>query len=136
MTLQNGSRIATVLRAAAPPAIIMLVAAVLLLLPPAQHSFYPRCPIYELFHLKCPGCGGTRALAALLHGNLFEALHWNALTTLLLPIAAAYGIYYYSKFLKHELARCPHRPLAAIYSAFGIAAAVFAIVRNLPHAAF
>ena len=32
--------------------------------------------------LLCPGCGGTRAVAALLRGHVREALGWNALVAL------------------------------------------------------
>ena len=36
---------------------------------------YPRpCPFLELTGLCCPGCGGTRALRALLHGRIGESL--------------------------------------------------------------
>src|SRR5260370_11583354 len=86
------SRIADILRTAVPSAIIALAAIILLRFPPAQYSFYPRCPIYELLHLQCPGCGATRAIAAVLHGHFLEAMSLNALITLLLPFAAAYGI--------------------------------------------
>ena len=53
-------------------------------------SFYPRCPIFFWLHLSCPGCGGTRALAALLHGRLKEAMHWNAMMVVffLLPLSS------------------------------------------------
>ena len=54
----------------------------LLLLPPSQYSFYPRCPVHALTGLLCPGCGGTRAVAALLRGHVGEALGWNALVAL------------------------------------------------------
>ena len=42
----------------------------LLRFPPETSSFYPRCPVFTWLHVYCPGCGGTRALAALLHGRL------------------------------------------------------------------
>jgi hypothetical protein len=54
--------------------------------PPAEHSFYPRCPFYAVTHLLCPGCGGTRALYELLHFNLRGALAYNALVTALTPL--------------------------------------------------
>ena len=60
---------------------------VLLCFPPAQNNFYPKCPIYKLTHLQCPGCGATRA-AAVLRGDFAEAIHFNALVTLLLPFVA------------------------------------------------
>jgi hypothetical protein len=55
--------------------------------PPAEYSFYPRCPIYLTTHWLCPGCGSTRALHSLLHLDIQSALRYNALFTLLFPIA-------------------------------------------------
>jgi len=55
--------------------------------PPAEYSFYPRCPIYLATHWLCPGCGSTRALHSLLHLDIQSALRYNALFTLLFPIA-------------------------------------------------
>lgn len=37
------------------------------------------CPFYRLFHVRCPGCGMTRALLALLQGDLAMSLQWHAL---------------------------------------------------------
>jgi hypothetical protein len=129
------NRIATISRAVAPPAVITLAAAVLLRFPPRQNSFYPRCPIFEYLHLQCPGCGVTRALAALLRGHLAEAIHFNALTTLLLPFAAAYGVLCYRRFLQHKALRWPQPPPTVIYAALALIA-VFTVLRNLPRHAF
>jgi hypothetical protein len=130
MTLATRSRFVRILCAAAPPAIITLTATILLLFPPEHYSFYPQCPIHEYFHLQCPGCGATRALAALLRGHLTEAMHLNALITLLLPFAVVYGILCYYRVLLGKLQRWPQPPTAAIYSMLAIAA-VFTILRNL-----
>ena len=131
MILWSRSRIVTIARAAAPLAIMALVSALLLLFPPAQFSFYPQCPIHAYLHLECPGCGGTRALAALLHGHCAEALHFNALITLVLPFAAAYGILCYYRFLQHKPLRWPQT--SAIAMSVMIAATIaFTVTRNLP----
>ncbi len=37
------------------------------------------CPIFRLFHLKCPGCGLTRAWLSFLSGDLHSALEQHAL---------------------------------------------------------
>ncbi len=131
MIFRPRSRIADTLRTAAPPAIIALVIAILLRFPPDQYSFYPQCPIHEFLHLQCPGCGGTRAVAALLRGHLAQAMQLNALVTLLLPFAAAYGIFCYGRLLQRKAIRWPHPPPAALFAAFSLAA-VFTAVRNLP----
>lgn len=52
----------------------------------ARTHAFPKCPFYSVFHLHCPGCGSQRALSALLHGNVFFALHENALMLLFLPL--------------------------------------------------
>jgi hypothetical protein len=130
MTVAASSRVAMTLRAAVPPAILALTVSTLLLFPPEHYSFYPRCTIHEYLHLQCPGCGATRAIAALLRGHFAEAMHLNALITLLLPLAAAYGIPCYYRFLLGKPQRWPQPPPTAIYSTLAIAA-IFTILRNL-----
>jgi hypothetical protein len=128
-------RIAGILRVAVPPAVVALAAILLLRFPPAQYSFYPRCPIHELLHLQCPGCGATRAVAALLHGHFIEAMNLNALITLLLPFAAAYGILCYGRLLQRNSICWPQPPPAVIYTALTLAT-VFTVIRNLPPHSF
>jgi len=110
----------------------ILTAAILLRFPPTQFSFYPQCPIYHYLHLQCPGCGATRALAALLRGHLGAALHLNALITLLIPVVASYAVVCYRHLLRREPFRWPQLPSAGIYATI-VVAIVFTIARNLPH---
>ncbi len=53
--------------------------------PNVPNSVLPRCPFHALTGLWCPGCGMTRALHALVHGDLLLALHMNPLGMLMLP---------------------------------------------------
>ena len=131
MTPASGNRIANLSRSAAPLALAGLAATTLLVLPPAQDNFYPQCPIYNSLHLLCPGCGTTRAFAALLRGHLQEALRLNALTTLMLPIVIAYAIRSYRHFLNREPMRWPRLPSSILYAVAAIAV-IFTIARNLP----
>jgi hypothetical protein len=138
MNPTSRKRIADALRTAAPPAVIalgILVIVVLLRFPPAQYNFYPQCPIHELTHLQCPGCGATRAVAALLRGHLAEAMRLNALVTLLLPFVAAWGIVCYRRVLQRKPIRWAQPPPAVLYAAFTLAA-VFTVIRNLPRHSF
>ena len=49
-------------------------------------STFPPCPFWSLTGKFCPGCGTTRALLALLHGELFSAIAWNPLLVLIVPL--------------------------------------------------
>lgn len=37
----------------------------------------PVCALNDMFDVRCPLCGGTRCCAALLQGNIAEALYYN-----------------------------------------------------------
>lgn len=51
---------------------------------PNDHIF-PKCMFFQLTGLQCPGCGSQRAIHQLLHGNLVEAYHYNALLVMSIP---------------------------------------------------
>jgi hypothetical protein len=53
---------------------------------PRTSRLMPPCPLHALTGLYCPGCGSTRALHQLLHGNLAGALHFNPLTVFAVPV--------------------------------------------------
>lgn len=49
------------------------------------------CPIRLVTGRLCPGCGMTRAMAALLQGNLSEACRQNRLVPIVIPVLIVYG---------------------------------------------
>ena len=55
---------------------------------PLEVHFYPRCPLFVVTGIYCPGCGALRAGHALLHGRLLTALDYNALLVLAAPFLA------------------------------------------------
>ena len=115
------------LRLARPALAVAAAGSVYILLlrfPPGQYSVYPACPIHQFTGLLCPGCGATRALAALLHGDIRTAFHLNALLVASIPFALAYA------------ALAPHQrpgaelPKAAAWT-LAFAATAFTIARNI-----
>lgn len=42
--------------------------------------FISECYIRTKFGIYCPGCGGTRAFTALLHGDIIKSLKYNPIT--------------------------------------------------------
>jgi len=55
---------------------------------PLEVHFYPRCPLFVMTGIYCPGCGALRAGHALLHGHLLTALDYNALLVVAAPFLA------------------------------------------------
>jgi hypothetical protein len=67
-------------------------AAFLYLVDPAASSAYPRCALREIAGLECPGCGSLRAGHAWLHGRVGEAVAWNPLTLVGVPLVLLLGV--------------------------------------------
>jgi len=61
-------------------------AAYLFVFTPGSAGFFPLCPFRALTGFTCPGCGATRALHQLLHGNLIAAFELNPLLMLAIPV--------------------------------------------------
>jgi len=100
---------------------------------PAQHAFFPKCVFYWATGLFCPGCGSQRAVHALLHGHLGEALGQNALVVLALPYLGYVGVrraLEVSGRIARRTAAAPLPPAVAV----GLVAVVigFMVLRNLP----
>jgi hypothetical protein len=55
---------------------------------PSENPFYPRCLSYTLTGLHCPGCGTTRSLHAALNGHFRQALAYNLLMPIIVPLFA------------------------------------------------
>jgi hypothetical protein len=55
---------------------------------PSRQSLFPQCQFHRLTGWWCPGCGGTRALHQLLHGEFVAAFLLNPLLVLALPVLA------------------------------------------------
>lgn len=101
--------------------------------PSAPDSPFPACMFYTATGWHCPGCGLTRCLHALAHGDLAQAFSMNPLllTLLLLtPLFVAWRLAWQPRWL---------RPVAGWMSTatFWIGLlALYGLARNLPWAAF
>nr|WP_230380102.1 DUF2752 domain-containing protein [Kaistella gelatinilytica] len=52
---------------------------------PQSNSFLLKCPFKFFTGYDCPGCGGQRALHALLHGKFRQAFSYNPLFIVAIP---------------------------------------------------
>ena len=101
---------------------------------PATHRFYPVCQFHRLTGLNCPGCGMTRALYALLHGNFPAALRDNALFVLVLGALVVRGAWFSWNKSLHRV-NGEFFPVKFLWPLLA-AALVFTVLRNLLAFAF
>ena len=76
-------------RFAARAGLVILLAVVIatfFLFDPSETRYFPRCPVFALTGLKCPGCGTSRALHAVLHYRFAEVWRFNAALPALLVL--------------------------------------------------
>ncbi len=103
----------------------------LFLINPSTTPIFPPCPFYAITGLYCPICGLTRALHQLLHGNLLNALHFNALLVVSLPLIAWFLWPYAFSLLTGKSRRI--RTLSPAWQvAVLLVLLVYGVIRNIP----
>lgn len=97
--------------------------------PNAAGSLLPPCPFHWLTGIYCPGCGATRALHALVHGDMAAALAMNPLLVVALPVVVL--------MLAHVAGWLPARWLGLVRRLsdarpWAVLIISYAVLRNLP----
>jgi len=83
--------------------------------------YLPPCPFHVLTGMHCPGCGSTRALHKLVHGDVLSAVRFNPLTILATPVI----IFLILRKDRTVLTAMPSWILIGIIITFGV-------LRNIP----
>jgi hypothetical protein len=100
---------------------------------PSTAKFFPSCFFHSLTGLYCPGCGSTRALHALLHGDLVAAIRFNPLFVVAGFPALTYAIATHAvRLLRPSIAISAVRVRLGLTFAIPILALVFTVLRNIP----
>ena len=118
------------------PLIILLVAALLLVLglvyyalDPSSSTLFPRCTFLSLTGYKCPGCGSQRFIHSMLHGDITQALHYNAYLMGALPIIAIYLLNDYTKLFPQWVDDILKHPVTI--TALVVSMIVWSVLRNI-----
>lgn len=86
----------------------------------------PKCTIHRLTGLHCPGCGSTRAVHAIASGRIREAIAFNPLFVLALPLIVA-GLVWQRNRERHG-----RRALPGLAWSIFVLLIVYTLARNLP----
>jgi hypothetical protein len=109
--------------------------AVLYAFPPTETSLYPKCFLFRYTGLHCPGCGSTRALHSLLHGEVRQALAYNLFVPFLVPYLGVRGFRsWYAAMRRRPLP--PWRAPVWVVWLFLLSLIGYGVLRNLPFAPF
>ncbi|MCA1578484.1 MAG: DUF2752 domain-containing protein [Acidobacteria bacterium] len=98
---------------------------------PGRTGFFPVCVFRLLTGLTCPGCGTTRALHAILHGELETAFMLNPLLLLASPLLVYAFMRYSVTVMRGGVPRKNAVPAPYLYALFFVLMG-FWIFRNTP----
>jgi hypothetical protein len=98
---------------------------------PGRSGFFPVCPFRAMTGFTCPGCGTTRGLHKLFHGDVIGAFQLNPLMMLLLPILFYVLIRYTSAAMRGRSLNMNRLDAKYIWMLFA-AVLSFWIFRNTP----
>lgn len=105
---------------------------------PSTSRFYPVCLFHSLTGFHCAGCGGLRAVHALLNGQLAESISYNPLLIIVGPLFLLALIA--KKKLRLLLLSDPKREMRDQIQYFTPAVVItvigYTILRNLPFPPF
>ncbi|MED5382096.1 MAG: DUF2752 domain-containing protein [Verrucomicrobiota bacterium] len=110
-------------------------AGALFFLDPTKLAFFPKCAFHMATGYSCPGCGSSRALHQLTHGNVLEAVRLNPGVMFLLGM----GVTDFGRYIRSTMQAKPFRTLFAnVRLVIGLVAGMllYAVARNLPWAPF
>jgi len=112
---------------------ILLVAAGALLLlyffVEPKNGILPKCFFHELTGLYCPGCGVQRSFHALLNGHILNAIDYNLLFILFLPLIIFF-ILAFSLGRKHPSTSFIYKPIFSFTVVIVVVS--FWVLRNIP----
>ncbi|MCC6164214.1 MAG: DUF2752 domain-containing protein [Acidobacteria bacterium] len=117
----------TLKTAATAAVFIAAVGVALYVFDPTRHTLTPPCPYLTLTGFACPGCGITRALHLLLHGEVALAFAYNPWAFISGPALAAFAL-----LPSMADARRTVRARTAIAWAMVVVTVAFWIWRNTP----
>ena len=111
--------------------LLLAGAAYLFVFEPGKSGFFPACPFRLLTGFTCPGCGSTRALHQILHGDFAGAFMLNPLLLLAIPFLLFVLLRYSVIVMRGGAPRPNALPAPVIYGLFVIIVS-FWIFRNTP----
>ena len=94
------------------------------------------CMFHQITGFYCSGCGASRALRSILHFDFYQALRYNAIFTICLPLFAVYFTSLSVSYIRFGKDRVSEKISMKIIYIFVAAAIAYGILRNVPAFSF
>ncbi|MEP6741962.1 MAG: DUF2752 domain-containing protein [bacterium] len=98
---------------------------------PGKSGFFPVCPFRALTGFTCPGCGSTRGMHALMHGDIAAAFKFNPLLVLSLPFLLYAFVRFTNAAIRGQMLPANKLEAKYIWTIF-VVVLFFWIFRNTP----
>lgn len=97
---------------------------------PSDTNIFPKCPVFAMTGIYCPGCGSQRAAHQILNGNIIEGIRHNYMIALLVVVLLYQGfIYIMNEFFNKKIPNLLHK--SKITNSILIIVILFWILRNI-----
>ena len=93
------------------------------------------CVFQVITHKYCPGCGASRMMVSLIHGDILAAAQYNLLLLVLLPFGLVYGTIKSIQYIRYGEFRTSKFDSIMWIILFALAI-IFSVMRNLPQFSF
>lgn len=100
--------------------------------PSDNGTSFLRCPSNLLFKINCPGCGTQRAIHHLLHLEITEAFHFNALFVLFSPLILVVFLLLIYNFIFNKSVKIPLLSNKYFLITLLVIIVLFGVLRNIP----
>ena len=94
------------------------------------------CMFHQITGFYCSGCGASRALRSILHFDFYQALRYNAILTLCLPLFAVYFTSLSVSCIRFGKDRVSEKISMKIVWIFIALALIYGVLRNIPALSF
>ena len=94
------------------------------------------CMFHRITGLYCSGCGSSRALRSILHFDFYQALRYNAIFTVGLPLLGAYFSVLAVSYIRFGKDRISQKIPMKLVWVFIAVALIYGVLRNIPMFAF
>jgi hypothetical protein len=89
------------------------------------------CPIHEMFHVDCPGCGLSRMIFSIIELDFYQAFRYNPLMFVLSPFIIVFAVDLIIAFIHDRKSKIVSKIPLFAWIIIYVVILVFGVIRNI-----